>query len=195
MKITSLFLLILLASLAIVTSVASSTYNFSFEIVITGPEGMCSESNILVVGKKLTFQVGLILNQYFTNNGLPGNVANITLTSDPIVRFLGEANAHAAVDAFVDEPIDDARERKLAYIWRGYATAVCRLCLPSDADARRTLRGLQTVNLTVIPKEKIDVWMNSKITPPTQNHIQELNFATAKCRNSSPQWSSVFKWL
>ena len=196
MKITSLFVLILLTALTPVTSVTTSTYPFSFQISISGPDGVCTVSNIRAVARKLTIQVGMIINQYLSNNGMPGDVSNITITSGSNVRFLGEGNADWAVDALLDEEIDDTGVRKLLFKWNAIGAGVCRLCLPQNSvDARRTLRRLQAPPPTVLPKAKISAYLNERIEAPTRKHIVNLENATNTCRDSSPQWSSVFTWL
>jgi hypothetical protein len=195
MQTTYLLLLVLLASATLVMSVATSTYSFTFEIALTGPIGACSNADLEIVARRLTRLVGLTINLYLSNQGYTGEVTNVTLTTLGNARFLGEANNDEATakDVVVEDQIDDVEVRQVLalFTWKTGGAAICRLCPPLDADARRELRGLQTS--TTISKSKISAFLNARITSPTQNIIKRLN-TTDKCNESDDDWNSTFAW-
>lgn len=196
MQITYLLLLVLLTSVTLVASVDTSTYSFTFEIAMTGPVGVCPNAALRTVATRLTKNVGLNINQYLYNQGYTGQVTNLTLTPQGSVRFLGETGNYESIslDSFVDEQSNDAEVRKLLalYTWKTGGAAICRLCPPLDADARRVLRRLQTS--TTVSKAKISAYVNARITGPNQNLIQKVNTTTTTCNPSYEEWTSTFSW-
>ncbi|KAI2501299.1 hypothetical protein MHU86_13162 [Fragilaria crotonensis] len=197
MRITYLLLQVLLASVTLVMSVDTSTYGFTFELAMTGPEGACSDTDLDTVATKLTNQVGFTINLFFSSQGYPGQVTNITLAPRGKARLLGEADNYeaTAMDAFVDEQQSNdegLRELLALYTWKTGGAAICRLCPPLDADARRVLRRLQTSR--TVSKSKISDFLNSRITTPTQFLIKRLNTTNTACNESYEEWTTTFSW-
>jgi hypothetical protein len=213
MQITNFLLLILLACVALVTSVSTSTYSFTFEIAMTGPEGTCTSDDLDDAARRLTKVVGYIMNLYLASEGILGQVTNVVVTQGSWWRFLGEVSnyeATSAMDALDGKQSDNAPVRNLAamFTWKTGGAAICRLCPPAMADARRERRGLlrsswkswsssssPSQNTSeAISKEKISTYMNTKITDPTQIIIKRLPLANSSCTGSYELWTSKFSW-
>lgn len=196
MQTTYLLLLVLLGSVSLVLSDDTSTYSFNFEIAMTGPERTCSNADLTTVATKLTRQVGFIINLYLSSQGFAGQVTNVTLAPPRKGRFLDEVHDFddIAMDTFVDEHVDYEEVRKLRalFTWKTGAAAICRLCPPLSADARRALRSLESSS--TISKAKLGAFLNARITSPTQAFIKWLDNMSDKCKESYDEWTSTFDW-